>query len=81
MSPTDRPTIMWFRRDLRLADLPALHAAEAEVGPVVPLFVVDPAFARAGGPRRAFMADALQALDDSMHGLSLIRISEPTRPY
>ena len=78
MSPTDRPTIMWFRRDLRLADLPALHAAEAEVGPVVPLFVVDPAFARAGGPRRAFMADALQALDDSMHGALVYRHGDPS---
>jgi deoxyribodipyrimidine photo-lyase len=32
-----RPQIVWFRRDLRLADNPALAAAAA--GPVVPVFV------------------------------------------
>ena len=78
MSPTaPSPTIMWFRRDLRLADLPALHAAVADGGPVVPLFVVDPVFAGAGGPRRAFMADALQALDDSMQGALVYRHGDP----
>ena len=29
------PAVMWFRRDLRLADLPALHAAVAEGGPLL----------------------------------------------
>ena len=34
---------MWFRRDLRLDDSPALAAAAAAGdGGVVPLFVVDP---------------------------------------
>jgi len=78
MNPLARPpTIMWFRRDLRLADLPALHAAAAEGGRVVPLFVVDPAFARAGVPRQAFMADSLQALDDSLHGALVYRHGDP----
>jgi deoxyribodipyrimidine photo-lyase len=34
-------TIVWFRRDLRLADQPALHAA-AELGRVVPVYVHAP---------------------------------------
>ncbi|NBB83773.1 MAG: deoxyribodipyrimidine photo-lyase, partial [Alphaproteobacteria bacterium] len=34
-------TILWLRRDLRLADNPALHAAAMAGGPVVPLFVLD----------------------------------------
>jgi len=68
---------MWFRRDLRLADLPALHAAAADGTRVVPLFVVDPAFAVAGAPRRAFMADALQSLDDSMGGALVYRHGNP----
>ena len=34
-------TIVWFRRDLRLTDNPALAAA-AERGPVIPLFVWAP---------------------------------------
>ncbi|MEQ1702395.1 MAG: deoxyribodipyrimidine photo-lyase [Ilumatobacteraceae bacterium] len=74
MTPT---TVMWFRRDLRLADLPALHAA-AEAGRVVPLFVVDPTFAGSGVPRQAFMADALHALDDSMGGALVYRHGDPT---
>ena len=67
---------MWFRRDLRLADLPALHAAAAE-GRVVPLFVVDPAFERSGAPRRAFMAAALNSLDNSMHRSLVYRHGDP----
>ena len=68
---------MWFRRDLRLADLPALHAATADGARVVPLFVVDPRFATAGEPRRAFMADALAALDDSIGGALVYRHGAP----
>lgn len=34
------PQIVWLRRDLRLADQPALHAA-AQAGPVVPVYVLD----------------------------------------
>lgn len=36
-----RPVILWFRRDLRLADNPALQAAQRAGGPVVPLYVLD----------------------------------------
>jgi deoxyribodipyrimidine photo-lyase len=72
-----RRVIMWFRRDLRLADLPALHAAAAE-GDVVPLFVVDPAFARSGTPRQQFMRSALAALDESMDRALVYRHGDPT---
>lgn len=34
-----RPAIVWFRRDLRLADNPALHAAAASGRPVLPVFI------------------------------------------
>jgi deoxyribodipyrimidine photo-lyase len=34
------PHIVWLRRDLRMADQPALHAA-AQAGPVIPVFVYD----------------------------------------
>jgi len=36
-------SVMWFRRDLRLADNEALVAA-ARAGSVTPLFVIDPMF-------------------------------------
>jgi deoxyribodipyrimidine photo-lyase len=53
------PAILWFRRDLRLDDLPALTApAGAGADGVVPLFVVDPSVLRAAGPnRRRFLAE------------------------
>jgi deoxyribodipyrimidine photo-lyase len=38
----DRPTIIWFRRDLRLADNPALAAALERGGPIVPIFIWSP---------------------------------------
>jgi len=49
-SPTDTTplTIVWFRRDLRVADNPALHAA-AERGRVLPLFIDEPVTAWAPG--------------------------------
>ena len=59
-------SIMWFRRDLRLGDLPALLAAGADGHTVVPLFVVDPVFDSAGAPRRALLHDTLRSLDHDL---------------
>ncbi|MEO1427074.1 MAG: deoxyribodipyrimidine photo-lyase, partial [Pseudomonadota bacterium] len=36
------PIIMWFRRDLRLDDNPALAAAHAAKQPVLPVFILEP---------------------------------------
>ena len=38
----DAPLVLWFRRDLRLADQPMLAAAAATGRPLVPLFILDP---------------------------------------
>ena len=35
------PTLIWFRRDLRLSDHPALDAAVKRGGPVIPIFLHD----------------------------------------
>lgn len=35
-------TIVWFRQDLRLRDNPALHAAAARGGPIVPVYIWSP---------------------------------------
>jgi deoxyribodipyrimidine photo-lyase len=59
-------SIMWFRRDLRLADNPALVAAGSDGGEVLPVFVVDPTFASSGAPRLAYLHDALRSLDASI---------------
>lgn len=79
------PTVMWFRRDLRLLDHPALLAASGSDGavgpgdtPVVPLFVVDPAlWGPAGNPRRAWLVRSLRALDDAMAGHLVVRTGDP----
>ena len=71
-------SVMWFRRDLRLADNEALCAA-AKSGRVTPLFVIDPTlFERAGSPRVAFMLRNLRALNDSMGGALVVRTGDPT---
>ncbi len=72
-----RCVVMWFRRDLRLADQPALTAAASTGLRVVPLFVVDPAFAAAGAPRRAYMNRALCSLDHSMDDALVYRHGDP----
>ena len=41
MSDTS-PILLWFRRDLRLSDHPALHAAVQTGRPVIPVFLRDP---------------------------------------
>lgn len=68
---------MWFRRDLRLRDNPALVAA-AEAGGVVPLFVVDPAlWDRSGDTRRAYLVRSLHALEERMGAPLLVRRGDP----
>ncbi len=42
MSTQRSPIIIWFRRDLRLSDHPALSAAARSGRPVVPVFILDP---------------------------------------
>ena len=73
------PTVFWFRRDLRLADQPALAAAAA-AGPVLGLFVVDPVlWDRAGINRQAFLAAGLDELDRSMGERLVVRSGRPAR--
>ncbi len=67
-----------MRRDLRLADHPALLAALDAADEVVPLFVVDPRLQRpAGQPRRAFLAGCLAELHERTGGRLVIRTGDP----
>lgn len=63
---TARPTLVWFRRDLRLADNPALHAALERGGPVIPLYIwaseEEEAWA-SGAVSRWWLQQSLVALD------------------
>ena len=73
-------TVLWLRRDLRLRDHPALHAAaEAAAGSqVLALFVVDPRLWRpAGDPRRAWLVRSLRRLDEALDGALVVRAGDP----
>jgi deoxyribodipyrimidine photo-lyase len=62
-------SLFWFRRDLRLADNPALLAALDEGKDCLAIFVMDLEIAERSGPyRRAYLADSLRSLDESLGG-------------
>jgi deoxyribodipyrimidine photo-lyase len=66
--------IWWIRRDMRLHDAPALHAALSH-GPVTPVFILDPALLKnAPDQKRNFLFANLRALDAELrrHGSQLI---------
>lgn len=70
-------SVLWFRRDLRLGDHPALCAAAAD-GEVVGLFVIDPTLWDGAGPvRRAWVAASVRALSDAMDGALVVRVGDP----
>ena len=77
------PSVLWFRRDLRLLDNPAALAAHEAAradgdGKGVPLFVVDPTlWGPSGDVRRAYLVDSLRSLDESLGGNLLIVHGDP----
>ena len=61
--------VLWFRRDLRLADHPALLAAREEADEVLPLFVLDDVLrGTSGAPRLAFLYRCLRELEERTDG-------------
>ena len=74
----DSPAIIWFRRDLRLGDHPALLEAAGRTSRAVALFVLDDALrAPSGAPRLAFLYQCLRALDDQLGGRLLVVHGDP----
>jgi deoxyribodipyrimidine photo-lyase len=75
--------LLWFRRDLRLADHPALLAACDAAGPdgtVLPVFVFDDRlYGPSGQPRRRFLQDCLAELDGSVDGALVRRTGDPAQ--
>jgi len=63
------PLILWFRQDLRVQDNAALHTALARGGPVIPVYIHDPAGEGAwppGGATKWWLHHSLVALDESL---------------
>jgi deoxyribodipyrimidine photo-lyase len=61
--------LLWFKRDLRVADNPALAEAAARGGRILPLFIVEPeAWAQADASARQyrFMAESLAGLREDL---------------
>lgn len=66
------PVIVWFRRDLRLSDQPALAAAVARGAPVIPVYILDddtPKHRKMGGASRWWLHHSLTALDAELQKL------------
>jgi deoxyribodipyrimidine photo-lyase len=65
--------LLWFRRDLRLGDHPALTAAADKDGDVLACFVLDPRLEKSSGRRRLqFLGDSLRHLRDDLNGRLLV---------
>jgi len=71
------PTIVWFRRDLRVADNPALLAAIQRGGPVVPVYIWAPEEEGSGAPggaQRWWLHQSLTALGAELARLGSLLI-------
>lgn len=62
-----KTSIIWFRRDLRINDHPALLAAVESAEQIIPIFILDKAQIKdAGAKLLAYMAQSLRSLDESL---------------
>ncbi len=74
------PTLLWFRRDLRLHDLPPLLDAATPDGDVLACYVLDPRLQASSGPRRLqYLYDALRELHDRLDGRLLVTRGRPEK--
>jgi deoxyribodipyrimidine photo-lyase len=64
----DSPVILWFRRDLRLADNPALAHAVKTGRPILPVYILDQAF-EIGAASLWWLDKSLRALDASLQAI------------
>ncbi|NUR81953.1 MAG: deoxyribodipyrimidine photo-lyase [Dermatophilaceae bacterium] len=76
MAPSSR-SILWFRRDLRLSDHPALLAAVDSAAHVLPVFVLDPRLLDADSPRSQRLLASLKALSRDTRDALVVRKGDP----
>ena len=83
MTDGPAPALLWLRRDLRLHDHPALHAALAASDRVIPVYVLDRRLltGRFASPNRTwFLLGTLRALRDELRALGsdvVVRVGDP----
>ncbi len=78
-----RTALLWYRRDLRVHDHPALQAAVAEADAVVPVFVLDPRLLvghRASSNRTWFLLGSLRELAADLAALGAPLVVRSGRP-
>ena len=78
MTSRSSTIIVWFRRDLRLSDNPALAQAVAEQAQIIPLFIFSPYLLQhpeTGSGRVEFMLGTLDSVEKNLEylGSSLVR--------
>jgi deoxyribodipyrimidine photo-lyase len=70
--------IIWFRRDLRISDHPALLAAIENSDEILPVFILDKALiGQSGSKRLAYLGQSLRALDESLKGALHVIAGDP----
>lgn len=70
--------VVWFRRDLRVADQPTFLAAADAADRALALFVLDPALLAPSGAARAnFLFGCLRELDEALGGRLLVVKGDP----
>ncbi|WP_374971414.1 cryptochrome/photolyase family protein [Terrabacter sp. BE26] len=70
-------SVLWFRRDLRLGDHPALLAAIEAATHVLPVFVLDPRLLDTDIPRSRRLLASVAALQKDTRGALVIRSGDP----
>ncbi|MBW4708167.1 DNA photolyase family protein [Roseobacter sp. YSTF-M11] len=66
---TNPPVLIWLRRDFRLSDHPALHAACATGSPVIPVFIHDDPVDALGAAPKWRLGLALENFQHRLEGL------------
>jgi deoxyribodipyrimidine photo-lyase len=68
---SERPLILWFRRDLRLQDQPMLAAAVASGRPVLPVVILDPETEALGAAPKWRLGLAVAAFARALDGVGV----------